>query len=208
MEGPAAAPERPVVRAAAFAVSALSSPYVVTAAVVVGVVMLLHPTLPQMLVWGGICVLSGAVVPFLVVLALWRSRKLTDIHVAVREQRDLPFAAALVSGALGVLTLHQVGAPTPLLALGGVYLANGLVLALISRRWKISVHVGVLTAGIVAISLLGYAAALWALLLVPPVLWARLYRGKHTLLQGVAPVTLCAAVTPVVYEAMMVWLGG
>ena len=187
----------------AFAVSAASSPYVVTGAIVVVAVALLRPNLPQLLLWGAICVLTGAVIPFLIVYALWRKQRLTDMHVAVREQREIPFAAALGSGALGVATLYFIHAPPQLIGLGAVYLANGLLLALISLQWKISVHVGVLTAGIIAIALLGYPKALLALLVVPMVLWARVYRGRHTLLQGLVPVALAAVVTPTVYNVIM-----
>lgn len=187
----------------AFAVSAASSPYVVTGAIVIVAVWLLRPALPQLLLWGAISVLTGAVIPFLIVYALWRTRKLSDMHVAVREQREIPFAAALASGALGVVTLYFINAPPQLIGLGAVYLANGLLLALISLRWKISVHVGVLTAGIIAIALLGYPLALLGLLVVPMVLWARVYRGRHTLLQGLVPVALAAVVTPTAYQAVL-----
>lgn len=187
----------------AFAVSAASSPYVVAGTIVIVAVALLRPALPELLLWSAICVLSGAIIPFLIVYALWRSRKLTDMHVAVREQREIPFAAALASGTLGVATLYFIHAPPQLIGLGAVYLANGLLLALISLRWKISVHVGVLTAGIIAIALLGHPVALLALAAVPMVLWARVYRGKHTLLQGVVPVALAAVVTPTAYEAVV-----
>jgi hypothetical protein len=191
-------------RYAAFIISAVSSPFVVTAVTVTLVVLILRPTLHQLLLWAGIAVLFGAVLPFCFVFVLWRMGKITDPHVRRREQRAWPFVVALASGAVGVGLLRAVGAPRPLLALGVVYVVVGLALALVSLYWKISVHSGVLTAAIVALALVGYPQALYALALVPLVLWARFYRGKHTVLQGLVPLVLGAAVTPLAYYAALI----
>lgn len=191
----------------AFAISAVTSPYVVAAVVAVVTVLLLRPTRQELLLWGGLCVLTGAVLPFLIVLLMWRKKRLSDLHVAVRTQRGLPFLAALVSGAVGVIALFLLHGPHPLIALGAVYLANGGLLMIISRRWKISVHVAVFATGLIAVALLGRTEALLGLVLVPAVLWARVYRGKHTVWQGLVPVVLSAVVTPVVYAATVGLLG-
>jgi hypothetical protein len=104
--------------------------------------------------------------------------------------------------------LYALHAPRQLVALGSVYVAIGLVLALVSLRWKISVHVAVLVAGIMALALIGYPGALWALLGLPVVLWARIYRHKHTLAQVLAPVALGVVVTPLVYWGALAVLRG
>ncbi|MEN6403353.1 MAG: hypothetical protein ABFD94_15545 [Armatimonadia bacterium] len=186
-------------RAAAFAVSAVTSPFVVTAVTVTLVVLLLRPTLPQLLLWTGIAVLFGAVLPFCFVFYMWRMGRVTDCHVGVREQRAWPFVVAIASGAIGVGLLYATGAPPPLVALGAVYLVVGLSLAVVSLQWKISVHSGVLTAAIISLTVVGYHQALYALALVPLVMWARRYRGKHTLAQGLVPLVMVAILTPSAY---------
>jgi hypothetical protein len=184
-------------------ISTLSSPFLVSAVTVTLVVLLLHPPLPQLLLWAAIAVIFAAGIPFLFVLQLWHGGRISDLHVAIRSQRSRPFAAALVSGAVGVAVLYAVQAPAPLVALGVVYIAIGLTLAVISRYWKISMHTAVLAAGIIALMMVGYPGAIYALALVPLVLWARVYRRRHTLLQGLLPVLLAAAITPLVYEAAL-----
>lgn len=186
-------------RAAAFAISAVTSPFVVTAVTVTLVVLLLLPTLPQLLLWAGISVLFGAVLPFSFVFWLWRAGRITDCHVGVREQRVWPFVVALLSGAVGVAMLYTTAAPHPLVALGVVYLVVGLALAVLSLQWKVSVHSGVLAAAIMSLALIGYHDALYALALVPLVMWARTYRGKHTLAQGLVPLLMVAILTPLAY---------
>lgn len=187
------------IRAAAFLVSAVTSPFVVTAVTVTLVVLLLRPTLPQLLLWAGVSVVFGAVIPFCFVFYMWRMGRVTDVHVGMREQRAWPFVVALGSGAAGVALLYATGAPPPLVALGVVYLVVGLSLAIVSLQWKISVHSGVLTAAIISLALVGYHQAIYALLLVPPVMWARRYRGKHTLSQGLVPLVMVAVLAPLAY---------
>lgn len=195
----AAARRRVIVDRIAYAISGFTSPYVVTGIIAALAVLMLRPTWGQLLLWGGIAVLTGAVLPFLIVYALWRKHRLTDIHVRLRGQRTVPFMAALVSGSAGMALLYAVQAPVELVALAAVYLANGLILTLISLRWKISVHAAVFTAGVMSLWALGYMPALWALALLPLVMWARVRRRRHTWLQGLVPVALSLAVTPVVY---------
>jgi hypothetical protein len=192
-----------VLQRAAFAISAATSPFVVTAVGAALIVVILHPTADQLLLWGAIGVVFAALLPFALIYAMWRAGRVTDMHVALREQRGLPFAVTLASAAVGVALLYEVHAPRQLVALGVVYLVFGIALALISRRWKISVHSGVLTASILAVAVLGYPEVLWALVIVPPVVWARIQRDKHSLAQGLLPILLAGVTTPLVYYAAL-----
>lgn len=189
-------------------VSTLGSPFIVTAVAVALVVLRLGPSLSELLLWGAIGLVCGAGIPFLFVYHLWRRGRISDVHLARREQRAAPFGAALASGAAGVVLLHAVGAPRELVALGCVYVALGLTLTLISLSWKISVHVAVYVACVLSLALVGYAGALYALIGVPMMIWARVYRGRHTVVQGIAATLVGAAVTPLVYWSALALLPG
>lgn len=184
------------------AVSTATSPYVVTGIMAALAVLILQPTWNQLLLWGSIAICTGAIFPFLIVYLLWRKHRLTDMHVRLRSQRLVPFAAALVSASAGMALLYVLRAPAQLVALAAVYVANGVILALISLHWKISVHAAVYTAGVMSLWALGYVPALWALALLPLVLWARVRRHRHTWLQGLVPVALSLVLTPAVYLAV------
>lgn len=184
----------------AFVISALSSPFLVTGVTVVLVVLLLRPTVTQLVLWMGIAGLFSAVLPFLAVWTLWKARRVTDMHVALREQRAIPFVATLGSGAIGVALLYLSAAPPQLVALGVLYLVIGLMLALISLRWKISVHSAVFTTSVLTLFLVGYSGAIYALLALPAVVWARVYRDRHTGLQGLIALLLASLLTPFVYH--------
>ena len=189
-------------------VSTLGSPFIVTAVAVALVVIVLRPSLSELLIWGAIGLVCGAGIPFLFVYHLWRRGHISDVHLARREQRAAPFGAALASGAVGVILLHAVGAPRQFVALGCVYVALGLTLTLISLRWKISVHVAVYIACVLALALIGYQGALYALICLPLLVWARVYRGRHTLVQGITGALVGATVTPLVYWSALALLGG
>jgi hypothetical protein len=191
----------------AFAVSAVTSPFLVTALTAAVVVWLLRPGWQDLLLWAGIAALFSAVLPFLVVFALWRVGRVTDMHVALREQRTAPFVATLASAAVGLCVLRGVGAPPQVLALGVAFLVNGALLTLITLRWKISVHAATFAACILALGLVGATWALLGLALLPLVFWARLHRKRHTLMQGLVPVLLVAVTTPVAYEVAMAVMG-
>jgi len=193
---------------AAGVISVLTSPFLVTAVCVVLLVLQLEPSPSELLLWAAICVVCGAALPLLFVYHLWRRGHVGDMHVAVREQRAGPFAATLLGGAVGAALLYAVQAPAQLVALGCVYVAVGLVLALTTVWWKISVHVAVYVACLVAVALGGWTVALYALLGVPPVIWARTYRGRHTLQQGLMGALLGLSVTPLSYWVALALLPG
>lgn len=189
--------------AAAFAVSALTSPYLITAVTAVSMVYALRPTSRQLLLWGSVSLFFAALLPFAIVYLLRLRGQVTDMHVALRRQRALPFVATLLSVACGLVILRRLQAPAPLLALGVAFLANGALLTLISLRWKISAHSAVFAAGAFAVALIGYPQALWALLGLPLILWARVHRRRHTVWQGLFSVALVALVTPLAYHATL-----
>lgn len=197
-----------MVRTIALVISACTSPFIVIAVTVTLAVLRLHPSPSQLLLWAAICVVCGAAVPFLFVFGLWRRGQVSDVHVAIRGQRRGPFVAALASAAVGVGLLYAVRAPQQLVALGCVYLAVGCALTLVTLRWKISMHSAVLATCIVALWLIGYPSAWVALLAMPLVLWARVYRDRHTLAQGLVPVLLGVIVTPLAYWSALALIPG
>lgn len=187
----------------AFLVSAITSPFLVVGVTAVLLVVALRPGWVDLLVWAGILGFFSAVVPFLAVYVMWRAGRVTDMHVALREQRTVPFAAALISVSVGVAVLHVIGAPDELVALGAAFLVNGAILAAISLRWKASVHAATYAGCALGLSLVASPAFLYLLLGLPLVFWARLHRGRHTLAQGIVPVCIVLIVTLVAYHGVL-----
>ena len=195
-QGIATAGEPPVARplwrvaydGLAFLLSAVLSPYIVIPVGTVGIVYARgHQNYPPatLLLWAGLSVFFSTVVPALYVLWGMRRGKITDVHVMEREQRFGPFFVAVVSSIFSALVLWKLGAPPSVCGLSVVIGANGIVLWAITSVYKISIHVSVLSAVVLAAVTLHPGFSPQAFWLVPALIWARSTRKRHSLKQGI-----------------------
>lgn len=187
--------------------SALLSPYLVIPMGTVGIVATQPSSRRQLVLWVALAVFFSTMVPALYVAWGVLTKRITDIHVAEREQRGAPFILAIASSALGALVLWLVGAPSQVWALGVVTACNGIVMLLITSRWKISIHVAVLSATVLmAITTIPEVNPWPLLVLIPLLMWARHSRGRHSLWQGIAGCAVACALTwgimQAIYEVM------
>jgi membrane-associated phospholipid phosphatase len=117
-----------------------------------------------------------------------------------------PFAISIVSGLCAVGLLVYLEAPLVFLAPIVTALVQTLILFLITLAWQISIHTAA-TAGLVTFAVLaiGSSASVLAFL-VPLVMWARVYLGRHTLVQTVAGAFLgCLSFTTLFALRGVVW---
>ncbi|MGV8143595.1 MAG: PAP2 family protein [Methanothermobacter sp.] len=127
----------------------------------------------------------AVVIPSIIAYA-WIKNKNLEIDMPHKEDRLYPLLWILLSYLLGVIILFIISAPPVITVLMFCYFSNTLVVLLISMFWKISIHaVGV--AGPVAflIYVFGYPGLIF-LLLIPLIMWSRLYLKRHTLSQVTA----------------------
>jgi len=191
-----------LINSVAFAFSALLSPYLVIPAGTVGIVATAPSSKRQFLLWTAISVFFSTIVPALYVILQVVRGKITDVHVMEREQRGGPFVVALVSSLVGAIVLHQLKAPAIVWCIGVVLFFNGLVMLWITKYWKISIHVAVLSSTIFTALLWFHDIRSWELLwLIPALMWARIWRGRHTIWQGLAACSVSGALT-----AGVVWV--
>jgi hypothetical protein len=125
----------------------------------------------------------GFVLPFAGVLALMKKGLLTDLFATERTERYVPFLASLVSYLLGTLVLIYVQAPPAVTALMATYFVNGLVLVVITTKWKISIHASGVTSPVTALVYLLGSHLLPLFLIFLPVAWARLELKAHNKMQ-------------------------
>jgi membrane-associated phospholipid phosphatase len=192
-------PQPPLVRlkhTIAFALSAVLSPYLVLPIGTVGIIGSVAQPTRAFLTYTAISIFFSTVLPALfVVFQIWRG-KITDVHVMEREQRGGPFIVAIFSSALGAWVLHAIGAPMTVWGISAVLAVNGLILTAITNFWKISMHVAVLSATVLAaITMIPHNSAWPLLLLIPSLMWARIVRGRHTILQGIAGALMAMFIT-------------
>ena len=133
--------------------------------------------------WAALAILLCAGVPMAYIVKGVKAGKWSDHHVSRREQRTIPLLVGLGSVAVATGLLILVDAPRPLIALVLSQLAGLLVVLVITRFWKVSIHCA--TAG----GLLGVLVAMfgpWALLGIVPLAaigWSRVILDAHTCMQ-------------------------
>jgi len=143
----------------------------------------------------GVCLMFGTFVPLAIMYLLSKRGLISDFFVSEKTERAKPFAGAILSYLAGSLTLYLLKAPPIITALMLCYAGNTLVMMLITRRWKISVHAsGIAGPTTVLIESLGGWASIFFAFLIP-VAWARMRLKAHTPTQIVAGALVTIAAT-------------
>ncbi len=144
--------------------------------------------------WASISLALSVLPMLVVVIYLVRRKKLDAVFENPRRQRTSIYLLAVALGALGYWLLWYLQAPDELVATFAAGLAAICVFTVINLFWKISVHTAFL-AGAITIFILVYGIlAAWAVLLLPPVVWARIELKQHNLLQAVVGTIIVAII--------------
>lgn len=133
----------------------------------------LHGVAPELFV----SILFGFLFPS---IAMYAFVKIKGISYDNRQSRLLPLLSVAAVYFTGVLVVHEMALPINATVLMLCYGTNTLMIYLISLKWKISVHaMGVAGPASALIFSMGAMGGILGLLMLP-VVWSRLYMGKHT----------------------------
>jgi hypothetical protein len=148
-------------------------------------------------------ILLDAVLPGLVLVYFVEKHKIgSGWDIQKRAERLPIFVFVIFCHLAGVLIAWFLG-KYPLAQYLTSFWILALMFALITLKWKISVHVGVLSALATFLILTRGFEWLWMFALVAMVAWARITNKNHTWEQALAGGVLPALVLPVCF----VWLG-
>jgi membrane-associated phospholipid phosphatase len=138
------------------------------------------------LAWGMGTVLLTAGVPTLDILRRMRRSTVDDFHIFAREQRLRPLLVALASTVVAFSITVLFDASLSLQACLLSALVTGVVLTVITGRWKISFHAATAaSSSVLLVWVLGPAALLLAPL-APAIAWSRVRLQRHTPTQALA----------------------
>lgn len=179
----------------AFLISAVFSPFVIIPFFIVIVVSAFATTRKEFYTFTAIGLFFSTIVPLLNAVIAVKLGKITDIHVAVREERKEPFIVALLSIAVCTVVLYLIQAPPELVKLGVVMIFNGMLFFLITMFWKISMHSSILAGVLISLSILVNNWFLAGFAVIPFLIWARIRRDRHNIYQGIIACILAAGVT-------------
>jgi membrane-associated phospholipid phosphatase len=133
--------------------------------------------------WASLSIALSVLPVFVVVVYLVRRKKLDGIFVNPRWQRTGIYLLATALGAIGYWLLWYLQAPALLIATFAAGFVAVIIYMGINLFWKISLHMAFI-AGAMAILIVVYRApAVWTVLLLLLVAWARVELKQHSLMQ-------------------------
>ena len=144
--------------------------------------------------WASISI-SLSILPVLaVVIYLVRRKKLDGVFVNPRQQRTWIYLLASALGATGYGLLWYLKAPELLVVTFAAGLTAIVVFMGINLFWKISLHTAFVSGAVAVLIIVYGAAAAWTIILLPPVIWARMELKQHSVVQVAAGAILAAAI--------------
>lgn len=188
----------------AYWISIAFSPFVILPIIIIGSAWKLAISTQEFLLWAGSALILMSIIPSLYVLKEVRAGRISNLHIDVRQQRLGAFVVFLAAILINIGFYLYIGAPTVLIFLSGLALTAALISGVITIFWKISIHSLALSATLAAYALIIKDPLIWALLLIalPIVIWARIHRKKHTLLQCLVGAILGLVITFVFFALL------
>ena len=185
-------------------ISLILHPFILPVATILVIAPTYATTFRQALLWSTVTALFVSVVPSVFIFALFRSGKISNLNLEAKDQRMKPLLFSQVSVIVGAGVLWRMGAPEAVSWLCVAHAINGLIFLLITLRWKISFHAGVVAGCVTAMALLVGSGWTWLGLTIPIVGWARVYRKRHTVLQTVVAALIATVSTAVILRQFVV----
>jgi hypothetical protein len=134
------------------------------------------------LTWG-ISFLFGAAIPLAGIVALLKTKRVSDFYVSNRKERLLPFIVTEVSYIAGAVLLVSAHAPAQVAVLMLAYVVNTGAYMMITLYWKISLHAAGLAGPLTVFIFVFGIAILPIFTLMLPLAWSRLRLGAHSVSQ-------------------------
>jgi hypothetical protein len=187
----------------AHVVSEVLAPVVLAYVTCVAVSVRATPTGTRGLVTGLVIATFCAGLPYAVIVGSSRRRLLSGRNVPDLRERPTVLALCALSAVLGVGAAFWLDAPRAVVALVVATAAGLAVAALISTKWKLSIHTAGAAGAVTALALTVSPWVLSAWLLVAAVGWARVRLDSHDKWQVLGGALIGAGVTTSVMLALV-----
>lgn len=152
--------------------------------------------------WGGLAAVFVSVIPMTYIARGVKSRRWSSHHVDDRAQRTAPLIIAIASLGVGIALLLLVHAPQELTALVLAQLTGLLVVLLVNRWWKISIHLATASGLLAVLTVLFGPWALAGVILLAAIAWSRTVLGAHTWPQVIVGAVVGASVAATLFSLL------
>ena len=150
--------------------------------------------------WAFLCLLFGAVIPYLYIGFLYKKKEINNMHIPEKENRIKPLLLSCASYIACFIILYLLDGPIFLKSIFAVSVVSTIILTIITYFWKISIHTSWITFIVITFNIL---LGSWMLLMVPliPVIgWARVRIKQHTINQVIFGAGISTITTFCIYH--------
>jgi len=132
----------------------------------------------------------STLLPIVVVLYLKNQSLVSDIDVSNRKERLLPMAFGALSFLIGFVILRQINSPMIIQGIMFCNLINTILMWLITKHWKISIHTLAIASALTIFWVLGFKYVIISSLLLILTIIARILTKAHTLSQSIVGIVV------------------
>jgi membrane-associated phospholipid phosphatase len=180
-------------------ISNVLNPFCITVVIIVLLSFKNAESVADALKWAAVS-LAISVLPVLVAVTwLVRQKKLDAYYDNTRKQRYVVYILASVLGAIGCGLMWSIKAPELLAVTFTVGFAELVVFMGINFYWKISLHMAFVAGAATILCLVYGVIALWTLVFLPMVAWARIQLKQHSITQVTTGAILAAAIVVAIF---------
>jgi membrane-associated phospholipid phosphatase len=180
-------------------ISNVFNPFCITVVIIVLLSFKNAETTSEALKWTAIS-LAISVLPVLVAVAwLVRQKKLDAFYDNTRKQRYGVYVLSSVLGAIGCGLMWGLNAPELLAVTFTIGFAELVVFMGINFYWKISLHMAFVAGAATILCLVYGVVAVWTLVFLPMVAWARIQLKQHSLTQVTTGAILAAVIVLAIF---------
>lgn len=141
---------------------------------------------------------------FVIVVSLFtlygiKKKLFSDFDVTKRKERGPFYAFVIILTVIYVSILLLLNGPKSLVILGIGVLIGAIILEIINRKLKASVHVAAVAAFMCTLALLFGGLFLLLPILIPIVAWSRIHMNRHTLSEAVIGGIIGTSITLILF---------
>ena len=124
--------------------------------------------------------------PIITVLTFIKMNLVKDLDASSRSERLLPMALGALFFLIGFIVLRGLDSPKIIQGVMFCGIINTIIVWLITKYWKISIHTVSITSGIVIFWVLGYEYIILMSIILILTVFSRVITNSHTLSQTIA----------------------
>ena len=128
--------------------------------------------------------------PIITVLVFIKMNLVNDLDASNRSERLLPLALGALFFLIGFIILRELDSPNIIQGVMFCGIINTIIVWLITKYWKISIHTVSMTSGIVIFWILGYEYIIEMSIILILTIFSRVITNSHTLSQTIVGVLI------------------